>query len=72
MKESAFLINCARGTLINEEDLVEALKSKTIAGAGLDVFKEEPPAKNNPLFPGNVIVTPHCAALTKECPESVA
>lgn len=68
MKESAFLINCARGTLINEEDLVEALKSKKIAGAGLDVFKEEPPAKDNPLLTlDNVIFTPHCSSHTREC-----
>ena len=68
MKESAFLINCARGSLINEEDLVEALKSKKIAGAGLDVLKEEPHAKDNPLFTfDNVIFTPHCSSNTREC-----
>ncbi len=67
MKSSALLINTARGELIDEEALVEALNSGKIAGAGLDVLSEEPP-KANPLLEGvkNLIVTPHCAWTAKE------
>jgi len=61
MKPSAFLINTARGGLVNEVDLIEALKAGKIAGAGLDVFEEEPP-RPSPLFAmDNVVVTPHAA-----------
>lgn len=68
MKQSAFLINAARGDLIDEAALIEALRSGTIAGAGLDVLAEEPPPADHPLFAlENVILTPHNAALTKEC-----
>lgn len=67
MKPNAYLINCARGNLINEVDLIKTLKSKLIAGAALDVFEDEPPKPNNPLFAlPNVILTPHSAALSKE------
>jgi len=68
MKPTAFFINTARGELVIEEDLVEALKKGIIRGAGLDVFEKEPPIKNHPLFSmDNVILTPHNAAITKEC-----
>ncbi len=68
MKESAYIVNAARGEVVDEAALVEALKKGSIAGAGLDVFEEEPPAKNHPLFAmDNVVVTPHNAALTTEC-----
>jgi phosphoglycerate dehydrogenase-like enzyme len=61
MKPTAFLINTARGGLVREADLIEALRDRRIAGAGLDVFEQEPPAKS-PLFEfDNVIVTPHVA-----------
>ncbi|MFL5242538.1 MAG: phosphoglycerate dehydrogenase [Gemmataceae bacterium] len=61
MKPTAFLINTARGGLVCEADLYDALKNKRIAGAGLDVFEEEPPGKI-PLFGlDNVVVTPHNA-----------
>jgi len=61
MKPTAFLINTARGGLVCEEDLLEALRTNKIAGAGLDVFEEEPPGKN-PLFQlENVLLTPHAA-----------
>lgn len=67
MKNTAYLINCARGEVVNEAELVAALESKTIAGAGLDVYAQEPPEKNHPLFElANVILTPHNAAHTKE------
>ena len=67
MKPSAFVINTSRGEVVQEAALVDALKSKRIAGAGLDVFEKEPPDVANPLFDlENVIVTPHSAALTKE------
>lgn len=67
MKPSAYFINCARGEVVNEAELIEALRNKTIAGAGLDVFQQEPPEKDNPLLKmDNVIVSPHYAALTVE------
>lgn len=60
MKPSAFIINTSRGAIIEETDLIEALKSKKIAGAALDVQDPEPPELNNPLFDmKNVILTPH-------------
>lgn len=60
MKSSAFIINTSRGAIIKEIDLIEALKSKKIAGAALDVQDPEPPELNNPLFNmKNVILTPH-------------
>lgn len=65
MKPTAYLINAARGPIIDEAALVEALDAGEIAGAGLDVFEQEPPAQDNPLFAmDNVIVSPHNAALS--------
>ncbi len=65
MKPTAYLINAARGPIIDEVALVEALDAGEIAGAGLDVFEQEPPAQDNPLFAmDNVIVSPHNAALS--------
>ena len=67
MKKSALLINCSRGGIINEADLVEALKKGTIAGAGTDVFINEPPQTDDPLLNcPNLIVSPHSAAQTRE------
>ena len=67
MKKSSFIINCARGGILNEEDLYEALTSKKIAGAGLDVFDVEPTPSSNPLFKlNNVILSPHIAGVTIE------
>ena len=60
MKPSAFLINTARGGVLNEADVVRALRSGQIAGAGLDVQDPEPPAPDSPLYDmDNVILTPH-------------
>ncbi len=64
MKPSAFLINAARGGIVNEEDLAEALKAGVIAGAAADVLSKEPPAEGNPLLAAdipNLIITPHNA-----------
>lgn len=67
MKKSAYLINAARGKIVDEKALIEALKNKKISGAGLDVTDPEPAIAGNPLFDmHNVILTPHCAASTKE------
>ena len=67
MKHSAFIINTARGGIINELDLFEALRDHQIAGAGLDVFEEEPPRRDNPLLHlPNVVLSPHCAGVTHE------
>ncbi|WP_456371523.1 phosphoglycerate dehydrogenase [Methanocaldococcus sp.] len=66
MKKNAIIVNCARGGLIDEKALYEALKNKKIRAAALDVFEEEPP-KNNPLLTlDNVIGTPHQGASTEE------
>jgi D-3-phosphoglycerate dehydrogenase len=68
MKPDAFLVNTSRGGVVDEEALIQFLREKRIAGAGLDVFAQEPLEKNNPLKElDNVILTPHTAALTKEC-----
>ena len=67
MKKTACLVNASRGDVVNESELVEALKNGEIAGAALDVFAPEPPERNNPLFAlDNVLLTPHNAALTRE------
>jgi len=67
MKKTAYLINCSRGGTVEEEALYDALKNGIIAGAGIDVFESEPPAKDNNLLTlENVVVTPHLGANTKE------
>ncbi|SDF51356.1 Hydroxypyruvate reductase [Sporomusa acidovorans DSM 3132] len=73
MKPSAFLINCARGPIIDEAALCEALKAGVIAGAALDVFDTEPTPKNNPLLDApNLIAAPHIGTLTYESMDSMA
>ena len=70
MKDSAFLINTARGPIVDEADLLHALESDAIAGAAIDVFAEEPSPKDNPLFAistDKLIVTPHSICWTDEC-----
>jgi len=67
MKPGAYLVNTARGTVVDEAALVEALKGKRIAGAAIDVYDPEPPRPGNPLLHmENVIVTPHFCAQTEE------
>jgi len=67
MKPSSYLINTARGQLINESDLATALNQNTIAGAALDVLSKEPPPANNPLLSAkNCIITPHVAWISTE------
>lgn len=69
MKNSALLVNCARGGIVDEQALVEALEDGVITGAGVDVLTEEPPKNGNPLLNPeipNLIVTPHSAWVAKE------
>jgi len=73
MKPGSLLINTARGGLVNESDLVEALKAGHLAGAGLDVLATEPPPPNHPLLAlDNVIVSPHVSALDSQAIEDMA
>jgi phosphoglycerate dehydrogenase-like enzyme len=73
MKPTAFLINTARGGLIHEKDLAEALKSRRIAGAALDVFEQEPPPADHPFFQlDNVVVTPHAAGVDLKSRDDMA
>lgn len=73
MKPTAYLINCARGPLVHEHALIEALRNKVIAGAALDVFEPEPALDDNPLCQmPNVILTPHLAGVTKEAAKRMA
>ena len=67
MKKTAFLINTSRGKVVNEKDLVTALKQKIIAGAGIDVFETEPIKKNHPFMKlENLVMSPHVGSSTKE------
>ena len=67
MKPTAYFYNTARGPIVNEADLIDALQSGRIAGAGIDVFEQEPPSLNNPLLSmDNVILAPHAVAWTDE------
>lgn len=71
MKNTAFLINAARGSLVDEDALLDALKNKKIQGAAIDVLKEEPLTKENKMLAyayqnGNLIITPHLGGSTKE------
>ncbi|MCF6102778.1 hydroxyacid dehydrogenase [Mesorhizobium muleiense] len=73
MKPTAVLINTARGGVVDEAALIAALREGRIAAAGIDVFDDEPPAADHPLFGfDQVILTPHIAGLTAECGERMA
>jgi D-3-phosphoglycerate dehydrogenase len=73
MKRSAYFINLSRGPIADEPALIAALRQGTIAGAGLDVFEQEPVASDNPLLAmPNVLVTPHALCWTDECFDAIA
>ena len=72
MKPSAFFINTARGALVNEADLVEALKNQRIAGAAIDVFEDEPPGDHALFHLDNVVVTPHAAGVDLKSRDDMA
>ncbi len=72
MKKGVRIINCARGGIIDENSLADAIESGHVAGAALDVFMTEPPGKNRLLALPNVLATPHLGALTDEAQDSVA
>ena len=73
MKKDARIINVARGGIINEEDLAKALDEEIIAGAAIDVFREEPVTKQNPLLKSpNLVLTPHLGGSTKEAKAGVS
>jgi len=72
MKDGVRIINCARGGIVNENDLLEALNSKKVAAAALDVFEKEPPQNYSLIKMPNLICTPHLGASTKEAQENVA
>jgi len=72
MKDGVFIVNCARGGIVHEGDLYEALAKGKVGGAALDVFTEEPPKPSPLLTMDQVILTPHLGASTEEAQESVA
>jgi D-3-phosphoglycerate dehydrogenase len=72
MKDGVFVINCARGGIIDEDDLYDALASGKVAGAALDVFVDEPTRNTKLLSLGNIICTPHLGASTDEAQRNVA
>ena len=73
MKDGVMIINCARGGIINELDIAEAIKSGKVGGAAIDVFEPEPPDFTSPIFrlDKNMVFTPHLGASTKEAQTKV-
>jgi D-3-phosphoglycerate dehydrogenase len=72
MRNGSYLINCARGGLVDEEALAQSLQSGWLAGAALDVFEHEPPVGSPLLDAPNLILSPHIAASTLEAQTEVA
>lgn len=73
MQPHAIIVNTSRGGLVDEAALIAALQAGKIAGAGLDVFEQEPPAADNPLFKlGNVVLSPHVAGVTEDALRGMA
>ena len=73
MRPTAYFINVARGPIVDEQELIAALREHKIAGAALDVFEREPVDPDNPLLAmDNVIVTPHALCWTDECFHNMA
>ena len=72
MKRGVLLVNCARGGIVNENDLLQALQEGRVGGAALDVFEKEPPGDSPLLDMDNVIATPHLGASTDEAQENVS
>jgi len=72
MKDDSFIVNCARGGIIDEDALFKALSTGKIGGAALDVYEEEPPKKSKLLTLDNIVATPHIAASTKEAQRDAA
>ena len=73
MKDGAFIVNTSRGGIVNETALIKAIGDGKFAGAGLDVFENEPPGRDSDLLKSDkILLTPHSAALTKECVLRVA
>ncbi len=73
MKDGVKIINCARGGIVNEKDIAEAIKNGKVSGVAFDVFSTEPPSEDNPLYGiPQVIMTPHLGAATEEAQDKVA
>jgi len=74
MKDGVMIVNCARGGIINEADISEAIDNGKVAGAAFDVYTSEPPKEDNPLLKvaGNIVLTPHLGASTEEAQKKVA